>query len=78
MSLQLRLTLLAGLLTGGMALLFGLLVYPPLQAQLLGSPNTRLRAGCAFGYGARGCAAELADQPMATSLVQLQTESSLS
>ena len=44
MSLLLRLTLLSGLLSGGMALLFALLVYPMLQAQLLGAQDARLRA----------------------------------
>ncbi len=44
MSLQLRLTLLVGLLSGGMALLFALLVEPLLQAQLLGAVDVRLRA----------------------------------
>jgi two-component system, OmpR family, sensor kinase len=44
MSLQLRLTLMVGLFTGGIALLFALLVEPLLQAQLLGAVDTRLRA----------------------------------
>ncbi len=44
MSLQLRRTLLVGLLSGGMALLFALLVEPLLQAQLLGAVDVRLRA----------------------------------
>jgi two-component system OmpR family sensor kinase len=44
MSLQLRLTLLVGLLSGGMALLFALLVYQLLQAQLLSAQDARLHA----------------------------------
>lgn len=44
MSLQLQLTLVIGLFTGGMALLFALLVEPLLQAQLLGAVDARLRA----------------------------------
>jgi two-component system, OmpR family, sensor kinase len=44
MSLQLRLTLLVGLLSGGMVLLFALLVEPLLQAQLLGAQDAQLRA----------------------------------
>jgi signal transduction histidine kinase len=47
MSLQLQLTLLVGLLSGGMALLFAMLVYPLLQAQLLGVVDARLRAQAA-------------------------------
>ena len=47
MSLQLQLTLLVGLLSGGLALLFALLVYPLLQAQLLGAVDARLRAHAA-------------------------------
>jgi signal transduction histidine kinase len=46
-SLQLRLTLLVGLLSGGMALLFALLVVPLLQAQLLGAVDARLRVQAA-------------------------------
>jgi heavy metal sensor kinase len=46
-SLQLRLTLLIGLVSGGLALLFALLVYPLLQAQLLGMVDARLRAQAA-------------------------------
>lgn len=42
MSLQLRLTLLVGLLSGGMALLFALLVEPLMEAQLLGAVDARL------------------------------------
>jgi two-component system, OmpR family, sensor kinase len=44
LSLQLRLTLAVGLLTGVMALLFGLLVYQLLQAQLFDALDARLRA----------------------------------
>jgi two-component system, OmpR family, sensor kinase len=44
MSLQLQLTLAIGLFTGGMALLFALLVFSLLQAQLLGAVDARLRA----------------------------------
>jgi signal transduction histidine kinase len=44
LSLQLRLTLAVGLLTGAMALLFGLLVYQLLQAQLFDALDARLRA----------------------------------
>jgi signal transduction histidine kinase len=43
MSLQLRLTLLIGLLSGGVALLFALLAEPLLQTQLLGAVDARLR-----------------------------------
>jgi signal transduction histidine kinase len=43
MSLQLRLTLLVGLLSGGVALLFALLAEPLLQTQLLGAVDARLR-----------------------------------
>src|SRR5215212_7211978 len=43
MSLQLRLTLLVGLLSGGMALLFALMVEPLLQAEVLGAVDARLR-----------------------------------
>jgi signal transduction histidine kinase len=46
-SLQLRLTLLVGLLSAGMALLVALLVEPLLQAQLLGALDARLRAHAA-------------------------------
>jgi signal transduction histidine kinase len=46
-SLQLRLTLLVGLLSGGTALLFALLAEPLLQAQLLGVVDARLRAQAA-------------------------------
>src|SRR5690242_18883957 len=47
MSLRLQLTLAVRLLTSAMALLFGLLVYPLLQAQLLGAVDARLRAQAA-------------------------------
>jgi hypothetical protein len=43
-SLQLQLTLLVGLLSGGLALLFALLVEPLLQAQLLSAQDARLHA----------------------------------
>jgi two-component system, OmpR family, sensor kinase len=47
MSLRLRLTLAVGLLSGAMALLFGLLVEPLLGAQLLDALDARLRAQAA-------------------------------
>jgi signal transduction histidine kinase len=47
MSLQLQLTLAIGLFTGGMALLFALLVEPLLQAQLLDAVDARLHAQAA-------------------------------
>lgn len=47
LSLRLQLMLAVGLLTGGMALLFALLVYPLVQAQLLGAVDARLHARAA-------------------------------
>ncbi|MDP9313080.1 MAG: HAMP domain-containing histidine kinase [Chloroflexota bacterium] len=63
MSLRLRLTLLIGLLTGGTLLVFAVVFYLVLQANLHGELDTRLRERAALLLRAAGITAQSNDNP---------------